>query len=33
MPDFSAQMTIAELELIVQFLTNPENERQTEGQP
>jgi mono/diheme cytochrome c family protein len=33
MPDFSAQMTIAELELIVQFLTNPENERQTGGQP
>jgi hypothetical protein len=32
MPDFSAQMTIAELEMIVQFLIVGE-ERQTEGQP
>jgi hypothetical protein len=32
MPDFSAQMTIAELEMIVQFLTTG-RERQTEGQP
>jgi cbb3-type cytochrome oxidase cytochrome c subunit len=32
MPDFSAQMTIAELEMIVQFLIAG-GERQTEGQP
>jgi hypothetical protein len=32
MPDFSAQMTIAELEMIVQFLVAG-GEGQTEGQP
>ena len=33
MPDFSGKMTVAELEMIVQFLTIPGREKQTEGQP
>lgn len=33
MPDFSEKMMIAELEMIVQFLTNPAGVKQTEGQP
>jgi hypothetical protein len=33
MPDFSEQMMIAELEMIVQFLAEPKAAKQTEVQP